>query len=215
MPRPTNLMRKITAEHYYDFNPGLDNAPGDVWVDLPTHGLLPIKHLPGLVITPACDLAQGKVETISYLPIIPLRAYFCLPGALPELRKATEGQMAAAALPGLISWPSAYSAPDIPMLDAADKILLEYEKSNRLGKKELTAIGRSKAGLRLLRNIRKPTAFEANPADLTLLFGEREWLNTKTRLITNAFRMDLHFLPADGQRIEWSGVCQHSLVLFR
>jgi hypothetical protein len=210
-----NVSRKITAEHYYDFNPSLENAPGDIWSDLPTHGLLPTTHLPGLVITPACDLAQGKVETISYLPIIPLRAYFCLPGALPELRRCTEGQLVAASLTGLISWPSAYSAPDINMLDAAEALLHEHEKSGRGSSRELTSIKRSQAGLRLLRNVRKPTAFDVDPSDIRLLLGEKEWLNTRTRLITNAFRADLHFLPADGQRVEWSGVRDHALVLFR
>lgn len=70
-------------------------------------------------------------------------------------------------------------------------------------------------GLRLLRNFSSPTLVEADPLDLAMLFGEKEWLSTRIRLIRNALRADLHFLPADGQQPDWSGIPGHSLVLFR
>ena len=56
-----------------------------------THGLLKESHLPGVVITPACDLANDKVETISYLPIIPIRNYLATTSFLPEIKNAMLG----------------------------------------------------------------------------------------------------------------------------
>jgi hypothetical protein len=69
--------------------------------------------------------------------------------------------------------------------------------------------------LRLLRNFQRPELVEADPKDLNALLGDKEWLNYRSRLVRNALRSDLHFLPADGQLASWSGVPCHSLVLFR
>ena len=210
------ILRKVTAEHYYDVTPRLENAPGDIWSGLPLHGLLGVENLPGIVITPACDLAQGKVETITYLPIIPFRAFFSLTAALPDIERAVDGQLAAAGLNGLVSWPSAYTLPTVAMLDAADSLFRERASLTLIGKKESETIRRAQAGLRLIRSIITPGLFEANLSDLQLLFGDKEWNKQYVnRMVTNAFRADLHFLPSDRQQSSWSGVSSHSLVLFR
>lgn len=65
-----------TAKHYYNSHPSGDHATGDIWANLPSHGLLRETFVPGLVITPACDLAQSKVETITYLPIVEVHEWF-------------------------------------------------------------------------------------------------------------------------------------------
>ncbi len=207
-------MRKISAESYYDFSPGLAHASGDIWSDFPTHGILGQEIIPALVVSPACDLAQGKVDVITYLPILPLRAYFSSTAALPDVRRAIDGQLAVANLRGLLDLPSMFTIPPVSMLTTAESLLSEHE-SGSLGQKERTALLRVAAGLRILREIAQPALREVAAADLNLLFGDKEWASMKSRMVTNSYRTDLHFLPADGQRPEWTGVAKHSLVLFR
>ena len=74
---------RITNEH----------CTGDVWSNLPTHGMLEKDLLPGLVITPSCDLANEKVETITYLPIVPVGFYLSHVGAIPDIRGTLLGLM--------------------------------------------------------------------------------------------------------------------------
>src|SRR5207249_4320046 len=63
----TNPMRKIArnrvADAFYVDFPAGELATGDIYRDLPTFGLLPAPRAPGIVITPACDLAQSKTPT--------------------------------------------------------------------------------------------------------------------------------------------------------
>jgi hypothetical protein len=208
-------MRRISAESYYDSNPGLAHASGDIWSDFPTHGILGQEIVSAMVVSPACDLAQGKVDVITYLPILPLRAYFSSTAALPDVRRAIDGQLAVANLKGLLDLPAIYTIPPVSMLDSAESLLSEHESSGRLGQKERAALLRVAAGLKILREIARPGLSEVAVPDLSLLFGDKEWANMKSRMVTNSYRTDVHFLPADGQRPEWTGVAKHSLVLFR
>ena len=206
---------KISAESYYDFSPGLENASGDIWSSFPTHDLLTSTPVAAVVITPACDLAQGKVSTITYLPIIPLRSYFSIPDALPEVVRALEGQLAVANVKGLLGLPEGYALPTVSTLAAAESLLAEQEAATKIGQKELAAFRRAAAGVRILKKIIRPGLSEIGSDDLILLFGEKEWPKIKAAMVKNSFRSDIHFLPADGQRPEWAGVLRHSLVLFR
>ena len=208
-------MRKVTAEHYYDFSPGLTHSPGDIWTDVPTHGILGLNPVAGLVITPACDLAQGKVETITYLPIIPVTAYFSLTAALPEVRRAIEGQLTAANLKGLVELPTAYAPPTLPTITAATALLTEEESKPGKGAQERGHLRRALAGFTILRSIAQPGVAEVDANTIGLLFGVKDWTNMKGKIVTNSFRGDVHFLPADCQPLDWSGVPKHSLVLFR
>jgi hypothetical protein len=65
-----DLVGKISARSYYDYFPPSPHAPGDIWMHLPTHGLLRRERACALVVTPSCDLSNRKVNTITYLPII-------------------------------------------------------------------------------------------------------------------------------------------------
>src|SRR5438105_2178746 len=93
---------KTSARDYYDRNPSLDHVPGDIWSDLPTFGLLRAPTAHGLVITPACDLANRKVETITYLPILPISAYLTTAGFLPDVARGVNGQLEAAGVTGSV-----------------------------------------------------------------------------------------------------------------
>src|SRR5688572_11363006 len=101
----------LTQRDFYEANPSLENSPGDIWHGLPTQGLLPVFRSPGLVITPACDLAQRKVETITYLPIIPVRTWFSTLAALPEIKRAVDGQWGLCCKEQLIDWPLGFLPP--------------------------------------------------------------------------------------------------------
>src|SRR5271157_3624696 len=63
----------ISVTDYYSFRPAKSHVPGDIWSGLAMHGLLGLQHAHGLIVTPACDLDNCKVETLTYLPIIPVQ----------------------------------------------------------------------------------------------------------------------------------------------
>jgi len=126
------LMKKITMQDYYDLSPSSGNSQGDIWVDLPTHGLLGPNAVTGIVITPACDLANSKVETITYLPVVPVCRFFSMPVAIPELRSATEGQLKAAQMEGLLKWFDAFAPPEDGSLIATQQLISEAKEAPKL-----------------------------------------------------------------------------------
>jgi hypothetical protein len=209
---PTDL--KLSVLDYYDVAPPADNAAGDVWSGLPCHGFLGTGPLTGIVITPACDLSNNKVETITYLPIVPVRAFFGTPAYLPELMRELSGQLEAANLKGLVECPSRFVPPRQADIDAARIVLDEASKSGGSAKAS-AAIERARAGVDLLDFVRQP-ALSSVPVSLwRTLLGEKNSGVTLERIVRNAYRTDLYFLPNDQQRRDWSGVPDHSLVLFR
>jgi hypothetical protein len=74
----TTVARGRVAEEYYLNFPVGEVAAGDIYADLPTFGLLPIPRAPGIVITPACDLAQSKTPTGTYLPIVSIERWLAM-----------------------------------------------------------------------------------------------------------------------------------------
>jgi hypothetical protein len=70
MNRSMGVPKKIDERDYYDFLPPNVHRTGDIWKSLPTFGTLSCRSAPGIVITPSCDLANNKSETITYIPII-------------------------------------------------------------------------------------------------------------------------------------------------
>lgn len=78
----------VSAKTYYDYVPGPEHRCGDVWQGLPSLGLLGgHKTVKGLMVTPDCDVSNFKTETLTYLPILPIEAYFSTLGYLPVLRR--------------------------------------------------------------------------------------------------------------------------------
>jgi hypothetical protein len=205
---------KLTARDYYEFTPSLNHAPGDIWSDLSTYGMLSPTHASGLVITPACDLANRKVETVTYLPVIPVRAYVTTAAFLPELVRETNRLIAA-----LSSYDLGTLSDDFPSI--ADRVTALEERASALGRatncslKDKELLERVASGSRLIALTRNPAANEAPYDELRRLFGESVCQKLFERIVRNAYSLDVHFLPADGQRVEWSGVPVHSVVLFR
>jgi len=95
---------KTTGQSYYDALASMEQQVGDIWKGLPAFGHLRKHSVTGIVITPACDLANRKVETITYLPIIPVRDYLLSRGFAAELVRAIKGQGQLAKINGLEDW---------------------------------------------------------------------------------------------------------------
>ena len=91
------------------------------------------------------------------------------------------------------------------------KAIEQSEKPEKLQQ----AVDRIRAGVRLVSNMISAHPTEANIDDLSLLFTSKAWTANLEKLITNALRTDVHFLPPDEQEPEWSAVPVPSVVLFR
>src|SRR5947208_622781 len=130
-----------STRDYYDLYPSLDHVPGDIWVDLPTCGVLPFQHLAGVVISPACDMANRKVETITYLPIVTVRTWFSTVAALPDIRRVVDGQWRVLNRGILIDWPKGFYCPTEEQMSAAKQEIAGLRKQG-LGAKEIEAIER-------------------------------------------------------------------------
>lgn len=207
------MSQRVDATAYYDMYPSSSHQPGDIWVGLPSFGILPDPVTPGLVVTPACDLSNNKVDTVTYLPILSLRRYFSSRSFVPELKRAIKGQMKAAGFENMIDLPDGYSFPTNSDLEAALSVIGDYVTSKNLGNKEQAAINRATSGIRFLRDTIPHLPSSDLLADLRAVLAT-EFDTVLRRLITNG-RPDTHFLPYDEQRAEWSGVAEHSVVLFR
>src|SRR5688572_14008887 len=85
-------LNKTSGQSYYEMMPATDLNVGDVWKDLPVFGHLRRVVCGGLVITPACDLSNNKVETVTYLPIIPVKEYMLGRGFSVELSRVVRSQ---------------------------------------------------------------------------------------------------------------------------
>lgn len=207
--------QKVSTRDYYDVTPPVDNTAGDIWSSLPTYGYAGGKLSRGLIITPACDLSNRKVETATYLPIVTLRQYFLTPAFLPELQQALDGQLKAANLDGLLLARGRYSPPSVRELEAAREMIGSVLASTKRNDKEKSAAGRAQAAVSLLNEYHTRPERGASTALVRSLFGDKQFDALLRSLIGNSHKLDIHFLPSDEQPEEWSGVPQHSVVLFR
>ncbi len=209
-------MRLARRCDYYETTPDSKFGPGDIWSDLPTFGLLPGPEAIGIVITAACDFANQKTETVTYLPIVSLLKYFTLPPAIPAVLKCCQGQLTAAGLPNLIApLGRGFLPPPVPQLRAARESLAAHLGGQNLPAGKREAAGRADAGIAiLLRAWQEPAGLPTTLAEDLALFWGKDWPKKCEDLITNS-SASVHFLPSDGQPQEYSGVPEHSLILFR
>jgi len=208
---PTAL--PIRATDYYDFFPDLAHRAGDIWADLPSFGMLGVERVPGLVITPACDLQNNKSDSISFLPIVTVRKAFALRSFFPEVIRAIDGQLQTLQCDALSEIVEKYVPIDSNILDELSAKLDRISTST--GKKVTDAIGRAKAGMTILRLALRSEDEIPKGEDLRTLFGASGFAKMAERIVTNAYRGDLHFLPSDQQDKDWSVIAEPSLVFFR
>lgn len=205
----------IGANDYYDPNPETRHSAGDIWVNLPTYGLLGMRRRAGIVITPPCDLAQGKVETITYLPIISLSSYFSTSAFLPVVMRELRGQLTSLQINELPIANGRFSLPPMEAIIRVKIKLDEIKSGQKSGEKEKTAATKAAACLEILNKIQDGELSDCRAQTVCEALGQKSAKNCYDNLIRNSHAIDLHFLPKDGQPTEWSAIAHHSLVLFR
>ena len=205
----------INASDYYEFFPSPEHRVGDIWADLPTFGMFGIEHVTGIVITPACDLQNCKAETITYLPIVSVRQAFVLRGFLPVVIRAINGQAQVLGIDGLDDNDGPFILMEATQIDALVTRIKEKARGRKVSEKEKAAAERAMAGVSILRNGYGLSVTAASATELRTLFGTSNCEAIVERLVTNSYRADMHFLPSDGQRPEWSAIPEPSVALFR
>jgi hypothetical protein len=202
----------LSETDFYDVHPSVEHRTGDIWSDLPSFGALPCGFVSGLVITPACDLANWKVDTITYIPVVSLRTFFTTRLSLQRIKDEVSSQLDTAGFSTILDIPPGYISPRIEELRAARTHLRNESSNAALGKKQREAIERAINGLIVLGNIAANTPDPGDFSRVQGLFAKqfREW---HSRILRNAVS-DVHFLPADRQRAEWSAIPVHSVALF-
>ena len=203
---------KLLYKHFYS-NPSPDHNTGDIWRDLPTFGLLKIPTCSGIVITPACDLANSKVETVTYLPIVSLPQWFCSRSMYDIIR--VEILNLIRQLPLEID-EKIFSKNYLPKKDSFSFIKSEIKVIEKnINGKTSEAVERLKLGLDLLEKIVSTECSELRNFELVNFLGTKKIDEMKTKIIKNSYSTDLHFLPSDEKNIDWSAINCHSVALFR
>ena len=205
----------ITAKDYYDSTPSTGNCAGDIWVNLPTYGLLGTKRYPGIVITPPCDLAQGKVDAITYLPIINLANYFSTTAFAPIVMRELRVQLTQLDRNDLPETSGRFSLPRLEALIGFEVEIGLRAKAPRANAKEIAAAAKAIACIGILKKICDGESSECTPELIIEAMGSKFAKALHENLIKNSHAIDLHFLPKDDQPKEWSAIESHSIVLFR
>ncbi len=207
-------LRRISAQHYYDVLPSPTHRCGDIWSGINTMGLIGAAPVSGIVVTPACDLAQRKSETVTFLPIISLRCYFSTLGALPAVRRSVESSLRAGGFdPGIFWGEYSFRPPAPDIIAGAIQAINIYAGTKRPNTKQIDALERAISGLRIINHIAEQN-LTAIPSQL-LASAFKDWEDVKGKLIRNSYNTNLHFLPSDEQARAFSGMPSHSLVMFR
>lgn len=198
----------LKGADFYNDLPTSDHRTGDIWHGLPTFGMLERTTAAGVVVTPACDLANRKTETVTYLPIVPISDYLSSPAcryecwqeAIKVLEKCPNfGALFAPARYDLISDSDLLAA----MGDCTDS------KGRPLSDPEVDRLDAYKIYINASRR------GAATLGHVQAIFKADRFNAMLSRLVTNAFKPDIHFLPADAQAFGARPVPAHSVVLFR
>ncbi|MFN4315485.1 MAG: hypothetical protein ACK4E0_14390 [Chitinophagaceae bacterium] len=202
------IKKRITSKDYY-ITPDINHMTGDIWINLPTMGLLKSPVSSGIVITPACDLANSKVETLTYLPIVGMSEYFCSRSYYPYLITkvvALSNSMQDYTAQSFLLKNFIIEIPDLDFI---------YEHYNSKERDKNGNILRILSGLTLIRHICDRGELSVDYDLLAKCFSQKEIQGVKREIVRNSFSSDLHFLPKDNQDSDWSAVKSHSVVLFR
>ena len=204
------MKNKIQPKDYYDFFPPNAHRTGDIWRDLPNFFIFNIPHSYGIVVTPACDLAQKKSETITYLPIASIEDYLNTPAFYNEIWLNIQSQLEKLKLLKLITPPERYELPILEEILEVSKKIEEMCKTDKSKDGALTRIKAYEIYAHENKNKRKITIKKISD-----IFTSGDFDKIIKKIVTNSFKVDIHFLPADEKNIESSSVPNHSLILFR
>jgi len=190
--------------------PSLDHHTGDIWKGLPSNGILKQPHCTGIVITPACDLANRKVETLTYLPIISIESLFCMRAFYPDVRAAIVSSGKSVSLP----LDEILKKNHLPKRDDV-RYIKELLDDRALAIGSNVGLVRCHAGCELLTEMLDLNVHSCDTTKVPKLFGDKRYEDLKKEIVTNSYSLDLHFLTKDDEDPEWSSVPNHGVVLFR
>lgn len=198
----------LTGADFYDTLPPPNHRTGDIWINLPTFGMLNRETATGIVITPACDLANRKTETITYLPVVSVSDYLASPACRHECWQEIVATLARLPDFRAVFPPSRFELICNEELDALIGNCLD-SKGKSLTTPEIQRI-------KAYQNyVRASHLYKANLEDVKAFFKTDRFETLLFRLVTNALKPDIHFLPADKGQFGARPVPVHSIVLFR
>jgi hypothetical protein len=210
----TKLIGRVTERSYYDYFPPSDHAPGDIWMHLPTHGLLRRDRTSAIVVTPSCDLSNSKVNTITYLPIITFLDWVSSRDFLPEVIGSMSSLVEQLGAFGISSSPT-LSSGEIFSRELSEQLLNLEQRlpKGKIAKPLRNACERYISGGKHLKRVShgKP----ADVRDIEVCLSRGRWRQVRNQVVKNALRSDLYFLPADGNDLDISPIVNHSVALFR
>lgn len=195
----------VTDKNFYSLSPAGYHATGDIWMRLPAFGLLKKPHCSGLVVTPACDLANCKTETVTYVPIISVAEFWTMPEFLLEIANYTNDWLTRFDVP--------FTIGPAPEFDCDYSGALQQLRTITPNKNQRALLGRCEQSLNYLAATRNSSS-TPEQAVVRQILGPN-WDNFRTKIIRNAYRSDLYFLPADAQDATWSAIPRHSVALLR
>lgn len=206
---------KVSGSSYYDALPHAGLRVGDIWSGLPAFGHLKRREWKGLVITPACDLANRKAESITYLPIISVADYLCGRGFAGEFVRVIRGQSSIAGITLSDAWDVKGAVlPQTHEVTAVSRAAAAIAADASAGKKAQLASSRIEAASTVLLGVLNPDGASLAKA-VACALGDKEYARCVQDIIRNAYAADIHFLPADGRTPPMSVVEEHSVVIFR
>lgn len=200
-------MQKIEPASFYAKFPRVDHYPGDIWTNLSCYGSLSKKPVTGLILTPACDLSNHKVESLTYLPVVSVGQYFSTTAVLPIVYRRMLGLTTSVGVNADVWKSHRYELPlSYELASIADAVSDVKQVDKRSG---------LEAGLQVLRAISSDELIDVSSKCLSSFFGDKQAYDMLERIVRNSYSPDLHFLPADGLNRDYSAVPLNSVALFR
>lgn len=202
------MKTKLNPRNYYKT---IENAhaTGDIWKDFPTLGLLKQKNCSAIIITPGCDLANAKVETITFLPIVPIKSFFTSRSFYYEVR-AQFLNLSIEIIPNIKEYLLKNRVPSAEDISVLSEII-----TSSIAKDKSQIRNRLLAGLSVLKTICSSTENKFILQDYKTFFTDKRFNNICIEIIRNSYSNDLHFLPKDQEDEKWSSIKEDSVILFR
>ena len=202
----------MVNKDYYNRSPFGLIEPGDIFTNLPTMGLLKEDFVSGLIITPACDLANGKSETITYLPVVSIKSWLCSSSFYPELVPHFHSLWNQ--FDELCKSPLSKQLPENGLMDLIKEELKKVDISRLKGKK-IEVYERIQTCLELVDNIldNKIVSQDYTKVQYALSKVIKQII---PKIVSNSFSTDMHFLPSE--KFESSNAYilpEYSIVMFR
>jgi hypothetical protein len=201
---------KISAKDYYETLPAGTHSTGDIWRDLPTFGLLGKNTTTGVVITPACDLAHKKCETITYLPIVDLSEYIGSSAFYSETWNALQEILAKLKLEGFVIPPDRF---ELPIKKEVEESISRARHLQNTDDGKRLLIGRLESYYKYMQCIFDNKNPSANLIEQ--IISRTKFDKILSSMVKNGFKPDIHFLPAVNNPSSYSAIPENSVVLFR